>query len=189
MNPFAVVGVEPCLALNESVVAGRVRELLKETHPDHGGGEETFTEVRKAGDILKSPLLRLKSALGLVGIDEVPRGEIANEIMNFFGPVADALAEVDCFVSERAKALSALGKAMIDAKIPSLKKKLEVLVAELADLEIELVAKFADFDELGWEMAVEEMLATARSLAFLGNWQGQLRAANGKIFEALLAGA
>lgn len=189
MNPFAVVGMEPCLVLDESIVAGKVRELLKEAHPDHGGCEDTFTEVRKAGDILKSPLLRLKSAIGLVGVEEVSRGEIANEIMNFFGSIADILAEVDRFVSERAKALSALGKAMIDAKIPSLKKKLEALVAALLDLEDELVERFADFDELGWEEAIEEMLATARSLTFLGNWQGQLRAANGKIFEALLAGA
>ena len=116
------------------------------------------------------------------------RGGIPGEVRDFFAPVASILEEVAIFVTERAKALSGLGKAVLDVKVPGLKRGLEELTAKLTELEDRLISRFREFDERGWRECLDEMAETARGLVFLRKWLGQLREANGKIFEALLGG-
>lgn len=188
MDAFSVLGLPRKLALEPKLVEEATRERAKSAHPDAGGDEELFAEIRRAGDHLKSPASRLKVALELVGADPSGRGSVPGGVMDFFSPVAEALEEVGAFIAERGKAVSGLGKAVLDMRIPELKGRMEVLMEGLAELETEEVGKFAGFDERGWENCLGEIGEASRALTFLGKWQAQLREATGKIFEALLAG-
>jgi hypothetical protein len=108
--------------------------------------------------------------------------------MDFFAPVAGTLQKVDCFVAARGKAVSGLGKAVLDARVPGLKRALEELLEEIVALEDSYLGRFGRFDEEGWERCLDEMGEVHRAMSFLRKWLAQLREATGKIFEALLAG-
>jgi hypothetical protein len=91
-------------------------------------------------------------------------------------------------VSERSKALSSLGKAVLDVGVPVLKADLEEVISNLNELKSAMVARFKSFDKRGWSECEVEMSEVARGLIFLTKWAAQLREANGKLFEALLGG-
>lgn len=165
-----------------------IRGMSKSAHPDAGGEGSDFEEVRKAGEVLKSPAGRLRLALELAGGNLEARGSVDGQVMDFFTPVAGVLQKVDGFVAERSASRSALGKAVLDARIPSLKTEVELLIGGLGALEASLVDRFKQFDESGWEGSLLSMAETVRALAFVTKWQAQLRAATGKLFEALLGG-
>ena len=188
MDPFAILGLPRRLALPDEEVEQVVNGLLKTTHPDAGGDRARFEEVRLAAGILKSRSERMRAAMMLAGGDPSERGTVPSEVMDCFSPVAEALQETNDFVSERAKAVSGLGKAVLDVRVPGLKSKLEGLLADLQVLEGQAKGRFVEFDERGWEESLEEMGEVSRTLRFLEKWQGQLREATGKIFEALLGG-
>ena len=188
MDAFSRFNLPRALVIDPAQLDQVVRAASRDAHPDSGGDPATFEDIRKAGDTLKSPMLRLKLALELSGGDLDSRGGIAGEVMDFFAPIAGVLQEVDEFVLQRSRARSGLGKAMLDAKIPSLKGRVEDLVARLGELEEKLVGRFEEFDRAGWDGSLDAMSETARALAFVTKWQAQLRAATGKLFEALLGG-
>ena len=108
--------------------------------------------------------------------------------MDQFSAVADVLERVTAFVDQRAKAQSGLGRAVLDAQLPALKRELEGRTEQLAELEARLVSRFPEFDERGWAACSGDMAELSRGLVFLRKWQEELRAAGGKLFEALLGG-
>jgi len=186
MDPFSTLGLRHQLKIAESDLEETVNALLKTAHPDAGGDEEEFARVREAGRLLKSPADRMKAAITLAGGDPSDRGSMSAEVMDFFSPVADVLAETAEFVRERRKAKSGLGKAVLDVRVPALKKRLESLTAALVDLENRQLAIFEEIDTRGWDKSLKKMGEIFRTLRFLEKWLGQLREATGKIFEALL---
>lgn len=188
MNPFEALGLPLRLDLDGEELDRVVREASQRSHPDAGGDEAAFQAVRQAGDVLKNPLTRLRAALETSGIDFVERGGVPGEVMDYFSAVAGILKRVDDFVNERGKALSGLGKAVLDVKIPGIKRELEGLVARLGDFESRMITRFGEFDQRGWNECFEEMSEVSRGLVFVRKWLGQLREANGKLFEALLGG-
>jgi hypothetical protein len=188
MNPFDRLGLPPQLALNEDELARAVSDQSARNHPDSGGCESAFQEIRKAGDHLKVPALRIKAALAVLNWNEGERGRVPDEIMDLFSPVAAVLAEVEDFLVARRKAVSGLGKAVLDAGLPALKTRLEDQIQSVSTLEDRLISRFPEFDAIGWENCLAEMSEVARGLAFLRKWLGRLREANGKLFEALLGG-
>lgn len=188
MDSFSRIGLPRRLHFSEGEVEDALRAAAKSAHPDAGGDAAEFAKIGRAGDLLKSPATRLKVALELSGAEISGRGSVPTGIMDLFSPVANLLEEVSAFISERAKARSALGKAMLDARIPDLKVRLEALVDSLVAVEEGQVERFIDFDRRGWEESLEEMEEGYRALLFVSKWLAQLREATGKIFEALLAG-
>jgi hypothetical protein len=188
MNSFERLGLPATLVLDESELARQISEFSRRNHPDAGGQEAEFEAIRKAGAVLSVPALRIREALVMAGGADADRGAVPSAIMDLFSPVAGVLEDVSGFASERAKALSGLGRAVIDARLPALKTRLEETVARVSELEDELVSRFAMFDRQGWENCLEEMAEVARGLAFLRKWQAQLREASGTLFEALLGG-
>jgi len=188
MDAFSRLGLPRKLVIDSGMLDQVIRGISKVAHPDAGGEARDFEEVRKAGEVLKSPPGRLRLALELAGGDLDPRGSVDGQVMDFFAPVAGLLQKVDGFVSARWASRSALGKAVLDARVPSLKTEVECLIGGLGELEASLVERFGQFDESGWEACLSSMAETARALAFVMKWQAQLRAATGKLFEALLGG-
>ncbi|MDA7865713.1 J domain-containing protein [Akkermansiaceae bacterium] len=187
-DPFALLGIPRKLGLEASEIDRLVREASQQHHPDAGGDEELFKKIRLAGEVLKSPAKRIRAAIECEGLEFDGRGEIPEEVMDYFSPVATVLQNVDGFVSERSKAVSGLGKAVLDAKVPGLKSDLERVIGNLNELESRMIADFASFDERGWAKCGTEMSGIARGLVFVTKWTGQLREATGKLFEALLGG-
>ena len=188
MDAFLKLGLPRKLVIDSRELDQVVREISKSAHPDSGGDAREFEDVRKAGEVLKSPAGRLRLALELVEGDLVPRGSVDGQVMDFFTPVAGALQKVDEFVAERSASRSALGKAVLDLRVPSLKNEVELLIGGLGELAASLEARFEQFDDDGWESCLSSMAETARALAFVTKWQAQLRTATGKLFEALLGG-
>jgi len=182
MSAFERLGFPKKLAFEEAQLDEKFRELSKDKHPDLGGDEKAFQEIRRAYEELKSPLSRLKSALAEVDT----RGAISNELMDLFGPVAELIQKVNDFSTERSKAKSDLGKAVLDAQIPLLKAGLEEKLSSLDEIEEDLESNFVHFDECGWEECQAEMAEVFRGLTFIVKWKGQLRASLGKLFETLL---
>lgn len=187
-DPFVLLDLPRKLEFSSGELDERVRLASQQNHPDAGGDGERFQEIRRAGDLLKSPASRIRTALDVEGISFDERGAIPHEVMDYFSPVAGVLEKVSAFTNERAKARSVLGKAVLDARVPALKGDLEKLIADLGELESSMVARFPEFDERGWGECGEEMMGVARGLVFVGKWMAQLREANGKLFEALLGG-
>jgi len=188
MNPFLLLGLPEKLELDQDTLDERVRDLAKSAHPDLGGDGERFEEIRRAGELLKAPGSRLKVSIEISGGLSSERGVVPSALMDFFSPVAGVLEKVDAFVAERERALSSLGKAILDAKVPELKASLERMIEQLGEVEEAEVLKFAEFDRRGWAECFGEMEESYRALLFVGKWLAQLRVATGKIFEALLAG-
>ncbi len=188
MNAFERLGLPLKLALDEVLLSERVTAESRLHHPDAGGDESVFREVRKAGEVLSVPALRIREALVLAGGDPSERGEVSPDVMDLFTPVAGVLGEVSEFVSKRTKALSGLGRAVLDAGLPVVKARLEEVTGKVVGREAELISRFARIDELGWENCLAEMGEVSRGLAFMRKWLGQLREAHGRLFEALLSG-
>jgi len=184
MDAYSILGVERRLVIEEEELDRRYRALSKSVHPDAGGSASGFEAVRGAYDQLKSPVGRLKEALG----ESAGRGAVPSEVMDFFGPVAEVVQEVDGFLVERHAARSGLGRAVLDARVPGLKARVERMTESLAGLEEVYVGQFESFDERGWDECRPEMEEVARGLAFLTKWQAQLREVVGKLFQALLGG-
>lgn len=188
MNPFERLGMPLKLAMDEGELKTRIEEASRQNHPDAGGDARQFEEIRQAGELLSNPSARIRAAVEVVEGAPPSRGSIPNAVMDFFSPVATSLEEVNGFVGERGRAQSGLGRAVLDSRVPALKEDVETLMGRLEELESNLVARFPDFDRRGWEASADEMAEVARGLTFLRKWQGELREANGKIFEALLGG-
>jgi hypothetical protein len=68
------------------------------------------------------------------------RGEIPAEVMEYFSSVASVLQDVDSFVSERSNALSSLGKAVLDRRVPELKADLEGVISNLNELKNTMIS-------------------------------------------------
>ncbi|MDB4541687.1 hypothetical protein N9192_02205 [Akkermansiaceae bacterium] len=189
MNPFERLGLEYRLTFPEEGLELRFQEIAKTTHPDAGGSEADFAWCRSAYEELKSPGRRLKAAIKTLEIDGGERGSIPPEVVDHFGGVAEALEAVERFLNERSRARSGLARALQDSKVPELKAGLELIQKDLALLEESFLSEFESFDHAGWCESAEKMGEVSRGLAFLEKWQGQIRAAMGNLFEALLGGA
>lgn len=192
MNPFELLGLENRLTFPEEELELRFQEIAKIAHPDTGGSETDFAEYRAAYEVLKSPGRRLQEAMQVVALEGgnlEERGSIPSEVVDYFGRVAEVLETVDQFLNERAQARSALARALQDSKVPQLKVSLEAVQKDLGLLEESFLSEFENFDRIGWFESFEKMGELSRGLTFLEKWQGQIRVAMGKLFEALLGGA
>jgi curved DNA-binding protein CbpA len=188
MDPFECLGLPPRLSLDAAELEKRVQEESARSHPDAGGEPARFEEVRQAGEILKNPASRLRAAIARGEGEPPSRGAVPGSVMDYFSPVATLLENVSTLIKKRREARSGLGRAVLDARVPEVKRELEEMAGHLSTLEAELVGRFPEFDERGWERCSEEMAEVSRGLVFLRKWQAELREAHGKIFEALLGG-
>ena len=187
-DPFEILGLSRGLAISSERIDKAYREASRRLHPDSGGEEEDFQEMAEAAELLKSPSRRLRWAIESTESAWDGRGSVPTSVMDLFSPVAEVIQKVDQFALERGNSKSALGRAVLDARVPELKRELEDVLQSVSDEEADLLKAFKEFDRRGWLELAEQMGQVARGLSFLEKWQGEIRAATGKLFQALLGG-
>ena len=187
-DPFEILGLSRGLAISSERIDEAYRVASRRLHPDSGGEEEDFQEMAKAAELLKSPSRRLRWAIESTESAWDGRGSVPMPVMDLFSPVAEVIQKVDQFELERGNSKSVLGRAVLDARVPELKRELEDVLQSVSDEEAGLLEVFEEFDRGGWLEFAEQMGEVARGLSFLEKWQREIRAATGKLFQALLGG-
>ena len=187
-DPFEILELPHGLAISSEKIDEAYRDASRRLHPDSGGEEDDFQEMAEAAELLKSPSRRLRWAIESTESVWDSRGNVPRSVMDLFLPVAEAIQKIDQFELERGNAKSALGRAVLDARVPELKRELEDVLQRVSDEEAGLLEAFEDFDRRGWLEVAEQMGEVARGLSFLEKWQREIRAATGKLFQALLGG-
>jgi len=176
MNAFETLGLPVKLTLRADEIDSAWREAGARLHPDAGGDESLFANLRTARDTLASPGTRLEHWLEIHGHNPEPRGTIAPEIMDLFDPVARATRQAEAIARRRAAASTALGLAVLEADTLRAREAVEAMIATIDDaIEIQGAAFAA------WERAPDTLdpaaASVARGLRFLEKWRRGLMAA------------
>ena len=174
---FETLGLERRLDLEEESLRTRYDERCREVHPDAGGEAGEFDAVREAYACLSSPMRRLRHWLELAGVEVVEGGSLPGSVVDRFGEIGTLLRETEELAKRHGSARSALGRSVVEAEGLALQVRLGEVRGGVESAIGELVALFAEFEAAGARAVGEEAAETARALAFLEKWEGQLRAA------------
>ena len=121
-DPFETLDLPRELAISLEAIESAYREASRRLHPDMGGDAEDYQRAKESADQLKCPSRRLRWSLESVGLDWDGRGSVPVTVMDLFSPIAEVLQKVDDFVVERGQAKSSLGRAVLDAGVPKLRR-------------------------------------------------------------------
>lgn len=171
MDAFERLGLERRLAISEEELREAFRAAGKRDHPDAGGAGEDFTALQEAYARLSSPAKRLRAWMECQGIQGEERGSISADLLDLFAKVGASLQQADEVTRRRSASLSALAKAMLEPQVQAAREGLE---AALEQVGVATAAREASFAEI--EAGSGEPSVTARDLAFLEKWQGELKA-------------
>jgi curved DNA-binding protein CbpA len=170
MDPFAILGLEPRLAISEEELRAAFREAGKRDHPDAGGSGEDFSKVQEAFSQLSRPSKRLRAWLAAKGLTGDERGAISPGLVDLFGRVGTILQQADAVTKRRESTLSVLAKAMLE---PAVQQAREALESALEEVAAATTAEEAQFPAI--EAGAGDPWRTARDLAFLEKWQAELK--------------
>ena len=173
-NAYQTLGIPERLVVSEAELAAVFREAGARTHPDAGGAEDDFAELRWAMAILTSPSQRLRHWLEIRGCQVDPRGTVDAGLMDLFAEVGALSQRAEALVRKRGEARSALGLALLEPETQECREAVESLVAAV---ERAIERETAGFPEL--ERAEDPdagaLSETVRNLAFLEKWRASLR--------------
>jgi curved DNA-binding protein CbpA len=177
-DAFALLGLPPRAALDESVLQDAWRQAARAAHPDQPGGDAVrAAELNAALDTLKSPVSRLKHLLELRQIPwrAVPLDAGLMQLFERLGPLLQRGATL---LSQKQAAASALAKALFARQELQQREALEDLGTEIAEawkaLEQNLPALDARLSS-GDTQAWTDLQACQARLAYLDKWRRQLR--------------
>lgn len=178
---FALLNLPRAAALDDAVLHRAFTELSRTAHPDHGGTEALAAELNAAYETLRSPHRRLKHLLELAGPPEakawrtVPLDE---SMMSLFSGLGGAMDTTAKFLERKARATSALAKALLTAEEMQHREILEHIGFEIArriaDMEAQLPS--LDLELASDDVAAWQRLASMQArCAYLAKWQTQVR--------------
>lgn len=173
-NAYQLLSLEPALVISEETLRDAWREAGKQAHPDAGGSEDGFSELRDAFARLASPSRRLTHWLELRGTPGDVRGSIGSGLMDLFSEVGAVSNRVEEIVRKREAAKSSLVQAMLEGETQLCREAVERTIAsvesEIAkEMEAFSIYQGADSPD------VEAASMTARNLAFMEKWRAGLR--------------
>lgn len=177
-DAFALLGLPPRAALDESVLQDAWREAARAAHPDQPGGDASrAAELNAALDTLKSPVSRLKH---LLDRQAVARRAVPLEagLMNLFERLGPLLQRGQALLTKKQAAATALAKALLAREEMALREALETLGVEIAEAWSALEAGLPDLDArlaAGDSAAWTDLQACQARLAYLDKWRRQLR--------------
>jgi len=175
MNAFDALGLPQRLTLTSGEIDHAFREAGKTHHPDTGGEEATFAQLRQARAMLLSPATRLAHWLEIHGETPEPRGTIDENIMDLFAPVGETLQLAGALARRRSSATTALGLALLENETLRIREHLESMIERV---ESAIESQCVPFST--WENqtpATDLTAATLRNLRFLEKWKTSLMAA------------
>jgi curved DNA-binding protein CbpA len=181
-NAFDTLSLPPRLSLDESTLQQAYLAKSRVAHPDHGGSDVLAAEVNAAYDTLRSAEKRIRHLLELAAPEDarawraVPLDE---RMMSLFSSVGQALDASAKFVEKKARAQSALARALLAGEEMQQRERLEELGAAIAERMEEMEAVLPELDaqlseapHVGIWKTVAAMQAR---LAYLTKWQAQVR--------------
>lgn len=177
MNAYATLGLPVRLALHPEEIDAAFREAGKSRHPDAGGDQAAFGELRAARETLASPAARLAHWLEIHGHTPDPRGVIGAEIMDRFGEVGEATQRAEGIARRRRAATTALGLAMLEAETLRARESVEMMIASVESAVESQTRDFATWEADPQTVDPEAAAAVMRGLRFLEKWKRGLMAA------------
>jgi curved DNA-binding protein CbpA len=173
-NAFEILGMEPCLTIDEEALRGAFREAGRTAHPDAGGGDDAFARLREAFEIVSSPSRRLKHWLDQRGTPAETRGTVDPALMDLFSEVGAATQQAESLIRKRDETKSALGLAMLERETHTCREAVEKAL-RLVESAISRECSVFPEIEAATVPDVDAPSKTARNLAFLEKWRGGLR--------------
>lgn len=180
IHAYQILGIEPCLVLSDETLRDLYREAGKQAHPDAGGGEGEFSELREAFAVLSSPSRRLRHWLEWRGTPAEVRGSIDDSLMEVFSEVGAVTQRAESCIRKRDEAKSVLVRAMLEGETQICREAVEKSVARVESLIQQECSVFQDWENSGMP-DVEAASKAARNLAFLEKWRTGLRSAFGRL--------
>lgn len=174
MNAFEMLGIDARLALSDESVRDAFREAGKLAHPDAGGGQTAFANLREAFEIVSSPSRRLRHWLELRGLPVETRGTVDAEVMNLFAHVGQTSQRAEALVRKRDETKSALARALLERETQLCREEVERAIKMVEEAIIRQCAGFPDYEDTP-SPDHAALSITARNLAFLEKWRASLR--------------
>ena len=174
-DAFAVMGIPRSLTLTDESLRDAFREAGKRCHPDAGGGEDEFSALKQAMEILSSPSRRLRHWLELQGIPVETRGTVDAHLMDLFAEVGSITQSAQSLIRKREETQSALALALLERQTHLCRESVEKAIARVESAISEECAPFPD-----WQSTHPPdptfAAVSVRNLAFLEKWRANLRA-------------
>ncbi len=178
---FAILGLPRTAALDEETLHRAYVESSKTAHPDHGGSDAQAALTNAAYETLRAPERRLKHLLELAAPEDAKAWRTVpmdDRMMGLFSKLGKALEVSGKFLERKAKAQSALAKALLTNEEMREREVLEGIGFEIEEMrgvmESRLPALDAAVPEAGTDTWKEVALMQAR-FAYLARWQTQVR--------------
>ncbi len=176
MDAFATLGLPRLAALDEEAVRSAYFEKAKQTPADG-------TEIHAAYDTLLAPEKRLKHLLELAAPAEAKQWrtvQMSEALMQHFMALGRVRPEAEALIDKRAKAQSALTRALLERQTYALRDSFEqigfaldeqrtALLGTLPALDTQLKTDAAD--TTAWRALAEAQA----HLSYLAKWQAQVR--------------
>jgi curved DNA-binding protein CbpA len=178
---FAVLGLPLASALDEQRLHRAYTERSRIAHPDHGGSEALAAQLNAAYETLRHPEKRIKHLLELAGPPEakawrtVPLDE---SMMSLFSELGKAVESSTKFLERKAKASSALAKALLTGEEMQHRAVLEGIGFEIEKRKSEMEAQLPLVDAAlasAEPDAWKQVASMQARFAYFAKWQTQVR--------------
>lgn len=173
-NAYQHLSLDPVLVISDDALREAWREAGKLAHPDAGGSDDGFAQLRDAFAQLSSPSRRLMLWLELRGTPGEVRGSIGSGLMELFSEVGAVSNRAEELIRKREAAKTLLGRAMLESETQLGREAVELAIARV---EAEIANEMDAFPiyQAGRDLDVKAASTTARNLAFLEKWRAGLR--------------
>lgn len=173
-DAYEILGLARRLNISETELSDSFREAGKHSHPDAGGEEGEFAELRKAQAVLASPSQRLKHWLELQGLTCNLRGTIDTGLLDLFSEIGGLIQQTEAIIRKRQETKSALGLALLEDETQRYREAVAQMITKVDGLLCETCEVFSVFEN-ATELDNEHASRIARDLTFLEKWRLQLR--------------
>lgn len=173
-NAYDTLGLPERLVLSDDELSAAFRGAGATAHPDAGGGEDDFADLRRAMEVLSSPSKRLRHWLELRGCEVDPRGAVDHGLIELFSEIGSVTQRAEALVRKRSETRSALALAMLESATQACREEVEAAGSGVERAIGRESGGFAGL-ETAEEIDVDEISRVVRNLAFLEKWQASLR--------------
>ncbi|MFT4638429.1 MAG: curved DNA-binding protein CbpA [Verrucomicrobiales bacterium] len=183
MNPFAVLDLPECAALDSEALRARFQELSRTHHPDkqtkEASSDNSFAEINEAYQKLQTSGRRLKALLELRFPETLElKGSLPEGMLDLFSQIGSALQEADAFIAKKSRATTMLAEALLAPELIKTQRRLGE-AGTLIKARLDLAeSRLPEIDSLltSENATLAPISALCREFLYLEKWQGQIQA-------------